>query len=157
MTFKVEISGRLISATIEKSLEAQIAEIMEKQLLFANTEIIERTLGGKDADEQAFVPYSKSYAQFREENGRQKTPVNLKYSQRMQRAMKTKLLSKGTKGQIYFNSAAEAEKAANIMKGVKRKSDGVQNARKFFAFGKKLEDKIFENFKALIDITKANK
>lgn len=157
MTFKVDIKGFLISATAVKSLEAQIAEILEKQLEFANTEIKTRTRLGKDADEKEFVPYSDEYAQYRRDNSRPDQPVDLIWSGRMTRAQRTKISRKGTKGEIYFNSAKEAEKAAALMKGRKRKSDGVQNARNFFAFGENLTNKIVENFKEWINLKKANK
>lgn len=157
MTFKIEVAGRMVSVNIVKNLDAQIAEALEKQLEFANTEIKTRTRGGLDSNNAPFVPYSKAYAKQRREEGRSDKIVDLIRTGAMSRAQKTKINRKGNSGQIYFNSAKESLKATRIMEGIKRSSDGVQNARNFFAFGADLAKRIIQGFKQLINISEANK
>jgi len=53
---------------------------MAKSLAGAKIEIIKRTQSGKDIHDRPFVPYSKQYAEYKQENDRSATPVNLTYN-----------------------------------------------------------------------------
>ena len=159
MKFSVEATGRLISAELKKNLDLQITNAIKRQIEFANTVIKERTRSGLDFENKEFVRYSEEYAKFRVENNRDAKPVDLIFTGRMSRAQKTRMkkTSKGvTTGEIYFNSANEAKKAAYLIEGRRRK-DGSNSARKFFAFGENLTKQIISALTEMIDIIKANK
>lgn len=56
--------------------------------------VIKRTQSGKDVDGASFKPYSKSYAAYRAEKGRQVAPVNLTFSAKMLNAIKNEATDK---------------------------------------------------------------
>jgi len=159
MKFKIEASGKMISAALVKNLEQQILTAVKTQTEMANTHIKERTRAGKDADDMEFTEYSESYKEYRIRKGRDVKPVDLIFTGRMSRAQKTRVkeTKKNVTGELYFNSANEAKKAKYLIEGRKRESDGVQNARNFFAFGKTLTNRIINALADMIDFSKANK
>jgi len=112
---------------IKKAREMREArkDALDKEMLFAKTAIIGRSLKGRDVDDVPFVEYSKGYAAYRSEVlKRQVETVDLTISGDMMRAIQTTVEERPQSliGKLYFAGAGEAVKARAI-----------QRLRKFFA------------------------
>jgi hypothetical protein len=158
MKFGIKVDGRLLAVDLQKNLDKQVERAVELMAQDAIAVINQRTVSGKDADEKSFVNYSKEYAKIRTDNGRQTKPVDLLWTGGMLRSMQYKTKEDGANmvAEIFFNDATEADKAAGLMKGVRRK-DGKDSARKFFAFGEKLINRLTKIYGKSINFKEANK
>jgi len=83
-----------------------------------------RTKSGVDADGRAFVPYSADYAKYRNEKGRQDSPVDLTFHGRMMGNMASQTISNGA--EVFFRDSQRGDIAARHNYG-----DGVPE-RRFF-------------------------
>jgi len=158
MKFNIKAEGQMISLNLAKNLENQLVEAVGKMTQDAIAVINARTVSGKDSDNKSFVEYSKAYAKHRVREGRNAKPVDLLWTGGMLRSMQWNTKVEGAKviGEIFFADATEAEKAAYLMKGVKR-IDGKNSARNFFAFGEKLINRLSKIYRGSINFKDANK
>ena len=104
----------------------QVAELWK-------TAIKRRTEDGKDAYENDFVPYSKSYGKFRSETGRPTAKVVLLYKGQMLAAMTQSVNVSSQTVRLYFRGAKQGLKAHGHTFGSKK--TGLPQ-REFFALNK---------------------
>lgn len=111
---------------VKKAREMREArkEALGREMLFARTEIIGRSQRGRDFEDVPFVEYSKGYAKWKSDKGRQVDTPDLTFSGDMMRAIQTTVEERPQSliGKLYFAGAGEAAKARAI-----------QRLRKFFA------------------------
>jgi hypothetical protein len=106
----------------QERLDAIGAEF-ERALQDEAARVVLRTRQGTDVNGAPFKPYSDEYARRKRAKGRNASPVDLTVTGRMLAAIQTRVERLGGRlvGTIFFNSAAEAAKAA-----------GNQATRRFF-------------------------
>lgn len=127
---------------INRKVPSATRKALTKAGMFIQNAIKDRTRRGVDFKGRTFRPYSPRYAKQRAKEGRTTTP-NLFRSGQMLGNMTFRNLSK-TKGQIFFPNRQQN------LKAFYNDTQGVGNAkvkRKFFAVGKKEEDRAVEIFK----------
>ncbi len=148
----------MLSPNLIQNLEQQLETAIGKMSQDAIAVINARTVSGKDADNKSFVDYSKQYAKERIKEGRKSKPVDLLWTGGMLRSMQWQLTKTANKiaGTIFFADSTEAQKAAYLMAGRKRK-DGKNSARKFFSFGEKLINRLTKIYDKSVNLKEANK
>jgi len=111
-----------------KSLMSEIGEYV-----IARIQI--RTAEGRDANNTAFKPYSKSYALFRQKHGRQSGKVNLFFTGSMMSSM-TYEASEDTV-RVFFMNTPDKSGTSNALKAF-----GLNKKRNFFAINAQEQDAI---------------
>ena len=105
------------------------------------TALIMRTRRGVDVEGRGFAPYSESYADYKAEKGRNRTP-DLTFTGKMLAAITHRIERRATEllGEVFFNSTAEAQKARFN-----------QATRRFFGFSKEQVGRIVERLQKVIN------
>lgn len=87
--------------------------VLEREMLFALTQIRADTTAGRDVDGRTFEPYSPEYADFRKKKGRQSFPPDLTFTGNMLKSifMTVTVFPTQIIGRLFFPSDTEASKA----------------------------------------------
>lgn len=131
--YKSNVDLKKTADNIKTKLEHELGRQME----IAKSEIIRRTLGGKDVDSNRFIKYSDSYLEFLKRK-RKATNVDLSYKNDMLRSLQTSVATRQgeIEGKIYTNPEEQ--------KKIRYAHEGASNrpVRKFFALSKQQLNKI---------------
>jgi hypothetical protein len=152
MAINLKWRGKLIADGFDQKFKEQIKKGLVELGGEAKDQIITRTLEGRNADDKPFTKYSKSYAAFKKDSGKDSEPPNMSYTGDMLRSIQVG-------PDVKENASGRFVIELNLVGTGRETAEKVQKIKnyQFFGFGKKIQSYIDRKLEKLLSLKEANK